>query len=270
MTRPAVLNIFNARADCAGESSRRKGIKIDPKGRSGVLSIQSESAQRFSIAFGQADRQAPIRIARLRKLVPKILNYGSAHYFGGTEVRMRRQPGREIKSEAIETDRFQALPQNSTKLRQAGANLQLVRRPPHADSVGERVALIQGTTGRPAEFQKLVILQLLHSNQHADSYYQQNRGQRGAARIQKQQAKQAEARADAVKQQHSLSVRNSFAQQFMVNMLAIGREQALITQEPPQHGERYVQNRKSQGHDGNRDGHHRRRLVRTGDGNRAD
>jgi len=58
--------------DCAGESSRRKGIKIDPKGEEAVFfRYKVNPPSDFSIAFGQADRQAPIRIARLRKLVPK-------------------------------------------------------------------------------------------------------------------------------------------------------------------------------------------------------
>src|SRR5438874_1135586 len=135
------------------------------------------------------------------------LRFGLARAASGNGLlQAGRQPGGKIKPEAIEAYSLQASTQNLAELCKIRASFECVGCSSDADTVRDRMTLIQREVGNATKFQKFVIAKLLHTDQHAGRNDRQDDCQYRPSRIQQKQAAQAEARAHAIQHEDGLFV----------------------------------------------------------------
>src|SRR6266404_7933698 len=157
-------------------------------------------------------------------MIPKKLQFGPAYAVEWKQLKLARQPCRQVQTESIESNGFKTLPQNLTELREAGAGRQCVCGAANANAIGNYVTLIKSTISHATQFHEFVITQLPDPNQDPNPNHYQNPCNRGLSRIQEKETEQTKAGAYAIQQQNCLPVGDTPAEQLVMNMFAIRGE----------------------------------------------
>src|SRR5579872_1196642 len=129
--------------------------------------------------------------------------------------------------------------------------------------IADDLPLLHCPECKPAQFQKLGIPKVLHAKPEASSKYEKDNSHGFLARKQEKQAQQATKCGYTVQHDDGMPVGKPPLHQLVMDVLSIGGKERLAVQEAAGDGDYSIQDRQSEGYDGNTDRNQGRGLAPT-------